>query len=780
MALHHKHLLALAVSSALGLSLPAVAEEVAAATAAEEQDVEVLAITGKRISYANNSTDEAIKNTKSPIGNVLDLVSQLPGISVGQGDAFGGDDWSTTISMRGFNVNLNEQQLGITIDGLPNGGSGYGGGSKANRYLDTENTAYVEAGQGTSDIASASLDALGGTLNFVSATPLAEENLSFAATGGDHNARRYYTRFDTGQIGGNTTAYVSLSDSFNNRWIGSGSNGFTDRLHGEVKTVTELDNTTITARFSYDDTEEDNYNTVTLAQFFEDPEWDRLTNVWTGNPDIDQNFAEVWSTLRENSFTYVKIDTDLSDSLNLTVTPYVHMQSGRGDWMPPYQVYVEDAAGNRVSRGTGNGKLTPYLYVNAAGQPILDPNADVSSADRVSSYRHTHYEKERYGFTSELKWTIDNHELRLGAWLEQQDRDESRDWHNVLDPKQYHYFDNQPYWVHYDRTYQTDTQKIYLQDQISLDDLTLTLGVKQFFVDVSRKDNIVAGNEGKLNSDSDLLPSLGLVYRLNESYEVFGGYAENFKAISDAILETDQDFANLEAETAENIDLGVRYFGDDLSLSLTYYDVQFDNRITFLQPGANGAGPDYLNELDGSYVNVGGIKSNGLEASLNWEFMQGWSLYSALTSNNAEYSQSINTLVLDDKGNVVTGPDGKPVINPAAIFKGDKVAGSPETMLSLSVRYQGDAYRSGLTAKRTDSYFGAALGGNKDEIPASTVMDFYVGYSKDLSSNEMFKGIDVSFVLNNLTDENYLAGGQEGAYFLGAERTATMTLKLDF
>lgn len=126
------------------------------------------------------------------------------------------------------------------------------------------------------------------------------------------------------------------------------------------------------------------------------------------------------------------------------------------------------------------------------------------------------------------------------------------------------------------------------------------------------------------------------------------------------------------------------------------------------------------------------------------------------------------------------GPDGKPLINPAAIFEGNKVAGSPETMLSLSLRYQGDAYRAGLTAKRTDTYFGAALGGNKDEIPASTVMDFYVGYSKDLSTQNMFKGIDVSLVLNNLNDEDYLAGGQEGAYYLGAERTATVTLKLDF
>jgi hypothetical protein len=41
--------------------------------------------------------------------------------------------------MRGFNVGLSEQQIGMTIDGLPNGNSNYGGGSKANRYIDFEN-----------------------------------------------------------------------------------------------------------------------------------------------------------------------------------------------------------------------------------------------------------------------------------------------------------------------------------------------------------------------------------------------------------------------------------------------------------------------------------------------------------------------------------------------------------------------------------------------------------------------------------------------------------------
>ena len=236
------------------------------ATIGHESDIEVLSVVGKRVSYANNATDNNSKQLQPAIGNVMDLVNNLPGINVGQGDAFGGDDYTTTISLRGFVIDRADQQLGITIDGVPNGGSAYAGGSKANRYLDSENTQYVEVGQGSADIASASLDALGGTLNFVSNNPLAEQGAQAAYSNGSNNARRYFARFDTGVIFDHTTAYISLSDSFANRWIGSGSNGATERLHAEAKTVTELDNVRITARLSYDDANEDNYDYRSLDE----------------------------------------------------------------------------------------------------------------------------------------------------------------------------------------------------------------------------------------------------------------------------------------------------------------------------------------------------------------------------------------------------------------------------------------------------------------------------------------------------------------------------------
>ena len=60
---------------------------------------------------------------QSSVSSVLAVIDNLPGISINEGDAFGGDDWSTTITMRGFSIDGNQQQLGMTIDGIPNGGS---------------------------------------------------------------------------------------------------------------------------------------------------------------------------------------------------------------------------------------------------------------------------------------------------------------------------------------------------------------------------------------------------------------------------------------------------------------------------------------------------------------------------------------------------------------------------------------------------------------------------------------------------------------------------------
>jgi len=770
-----KHPLALALSLALVAPLHAATADKAADDTAS---IEVMQVSGKKLAYANNVAADEAKQAKAPIGNVMDLVNGLPGVHVGQGDAYGSDDYTTVVNMRGFVIDRADQQIGITVDGVPNGGSAYAGGSKANRYLDSETTAQVEVGQGAADIGSASLDALGGTLNFVSATPLAEQQAQYSHSQGSFNARRDFIRFDSGQLFGNTTGYATLSNSFNNRWIGTGSNGYAERLHGEFKTVTELDKLKVTARLSYDDAEEDNYQPVSLAQFHNTPDWDGLTWTWTGNPEIDQNYAETWSTLRENTLLYIKAEWQLSDAADLTVTPYYHKQKGRGDWLPPYMHYPVDANGNLVTKG--NVKTTRYTYVDAQGRPILTPN--VVGAKRVASYRHTHYDKDRSGVLSELRYGLGDHQLRGGLWLESQQRQQTRDWHQVIDTAISYQYDSAPYWVQFDDDYSTDVIKYYLQDQWAIGEAQLTLGVQQYLVDVQRHDLLNGRGKDQIDSDSDLLPSAGVVYPLSSTVELFAGYSRNFKAKSDKLLETKTaaDLATLDPETADNLDLGVRYSGDDLNASATVYQATFENRIAMLTYQTNPDGtPNYDAVGDGNFDNIGGVDAKGFEASAEYRLTDVLKLNAALTLSNATYSDDVAGVAKNPAGQTVKVLDYK---------AGEEVAGSPTQMTRLGLAYANDRYRAGITANYVGSYFGAAKHTwqgaqevwNRDEIPSHTLWDLYLGYHHEVSGDSLVKALDLSFVVNNVTDQAHITGGSEGAYLLGAGRSANATLSISF
>ncbi|MDF2177793.1 TonB-dependent receptor [Aliiglaciecola sp. CAU 1673] len=775
------NLIALAVSSAI--SAPVLADD-----AATDKAIEEVSVVGKKISYANNLVDASMIQQQAPITSVLAVMDNLPGISINEGDAFGGDDWSTSISMRGFSIDGSQQQLGMTIDGLPNGGSNYGGGSKANRYMDAENMATVEVAQGTSDIRSASLDALGGTFNFVSRDPAREQATTFAYSNGDHDASRYFIRHESGEIFTNTYAYASYSQTSNKRWIGEGANGGADRQHIEAKFVSELGALTLTGRISYDDVEEDNYNAVSVGEFEQNPDWDRLTWNWTGIPHFDQMYAEGWSTLRENTLAYLKFDYQLSADSALTFTPYFHKMKGRGDWIPPYLNLVFDANGNPTNKGGSNIR---YGFTDQQGTPLapaagctasfdwpwssgpgLHPSCYPDDAIPVMSYRHTHYGKERMGATGSYELTLGSHDLLAGFWLENTDRDESRDWHKVIDARVYHHFDQTPYWTQFDNNFTTDTFKWYLQDTIALGDLTLNLGAQQYLVELEKFDRFANAVTKKVDSDSDVLLSAGAVYQINPELEIFAGYSENFAAIKDLVLENaGSNVDSLKPETAENIDFGLRYRADDLMLSATLYDIQFNDRITLIAPGAEVDGIVY-DQGDGTYRNEGGIQSQGLELSATYRLDDKWSVYAAYTMNQSEYTDTIET-VIEGVRNVEVVAD-------------TDVIDAVEDMITLSLDYYSGNLRGGISAKYTGERQGGYLDilnnpGLRNQVEDYTIIDINVGYTLEYSDN-MIDSVDIAFVVNNLMDKRYLSSGTGNgfSYYIGGPRTAALTLTANF
>jgi len=773
------NLIAAAVIAALPLCV--VAEEKNENKEESKETIEEITVIGKSVSYANNVTKEEMFKQQSNLTSALAVIDNLPGVLINEGDTFGSDDWSTTVSIRGFQLSLDQQQIGITVDGIANGNSNYGGGAKANRYIDTENLKAVEVSQGTADVASRSNEALGGSLNFTTINPEMEESSTFSYSQGSFSAQKYFARYQTGEIAPNTYAWISFSSSSNSDWVEQSATNTRD--HFALKFVSDFNDVALTGYYSWDDTHEDNYQRVSISQFEQNPEWDRLTGEWTGVPYVDQLYRQGWSTLRENTFAYLKADFSI-DKVDLSANVYTHKNKGRGDWVPPYLVDVnQDGAGNPHSElehnttNLGGDFLGQIFFVDDQGNALnpidgcpssitfpyggagaqYDPACYAAGAIPVGSYRHTHYKKDRVGFNFDFEWkeTFGDLEntLRGGLWVEDYNRQESRDWHKIIDSRVGYEFDYVPYWIQYDREYPVDTTMMYIENTVENDFLTARLGVKQFYVDLERQDNFASSNLD-ISSDSDLLLSAGIVAQLPlEGLEVFAGYAENFAAIKDEVLERDASaLTTIKPETAENMDLGLRYFSQLVDASITLYQIDFDNRLTFISPDSPD-GIDFLIGTNGSYVNTGGIESSGIEASLNYYPTNSISLYFAYTSNDSTY---------------VDGTVGFP--------SGNTVFGSVEDMMVLSADWKKDSYFAGISNKWVGERWLDAE--NTQRLDDYNVADLYFGMQ--LGNIGSIKDLEFRLTVNNLMDENYLGGVAGGGAWIGAPRTTTLNLKASF
>ena len=278
--------------------------------------------------------------------------------------------------MRGFQVTISEAQIGTTIDGFPNGTSDYFSGAKANRFIDPMNLGGVEVSQGTADIASRSVEALGGTFNYLTDDPAAERTYTASSTIGENDGQRFSMRIDTGPLfGGETRAWISAVRQEATDWVqGSARN---EREHVAAKLVSSHGRLDLTSYLSYDSIHEDTYQRLySEGDFRANPRWDRLVGDWPGVPYLNQFYRPGWQTRRNNTFAYLKADWAFSDVTSLSAGFYVHRNRGRGDWLPPYIVDITDDGGGPESEllgrtpVQGGAQLGLIRFVNPEGVAV--------------------------------------------------------------------------------------------------------------------------------------------------------------------------------------------------------------------------------------------------------------------------------------------------------------------------------------------------------------------------------------------------------------------------
>jgi iron complex outermembrane receptor protein len=725
---------------ALG-SMPAMAQQVNTAPAVDSDDAEIVVFGQGETRQVQDVTSKELL-ILAPGTSPLKAIEKLPSVNFQSADPFGTYEWSSRVSIRGFNQN----QLGYTLDGIPLGDSTYGNnnGLHIGRAIISENIGVTRVSQGSGSIGTQATNNLGGTLEFFSA----DVNDGFGVDGnltyGSSNTIRAFGRVNFGEAGG-FRGFVSGAYHNAEKWKGGGDQRST---HVNTKAIIPVGEAEFDAYFSYSDRAEQDYQDLSLAMikrlgydhdnYF--PDYAKAIaaarSVFVAPiNNLDDSYYDA-SGLRKDTLGSFGLTAPLADGVTFKVKAYYHNNTGQGTWGTPY---------------------------------VASPNGVPMSA------RTTEYDIQRGGVFSSLNAQVGDHEITVGGWYEHNDFTQARRFYAYesstkagLDHTK---FLRNPFRTQWLFDFNTDTLQYYVQDKISFGDLTVNLGWKGFQVN-NESDPRIQGSlaAGKIKSQDWFQPHVGAAYKLSGKAEIFGGFTQVTRAFvssatSGPFSTTQAGFdallaRGLKPEGSDTFELGARYNDNVFNGVIGVYYVNFRNRLLGVQTGAGIVGNPAILQ------NVGSVRSIGFEAAGDVRLGGGLTVFASYSYTGATYEDN--------------------VVTPTATIaiKGKDVVDTPKHLLRGEVAYDSDTFFGRLGANYMSKRYFTYL--NDQSVPARVLFDATLGYRFDAG---MRVPLELQFNATNLLDKKYVStvgsngfgnSGDNQTLLAGAPQQFFVTLKAGF
>jgi iron complex outermembrane receptor protein len=177
---------------------------------------------------------------------------------------------------------------------------------------------------------------------------------------------------------------------------------------------------------------------------------------------------------------------------------------------------------------------------------------------------------------------------------------------------------------------------------------------------------------------------------------------------------------------------------------LTGYHVDFSNRLLIIAQCVGIVG------CPSAFANVGGVTTNGVEASADWKFLPGFNWYNGLSYNRSTYNSNVQN------GTVLEMTQGKTVVD------------TPDLTWKTQLGYHRDGFfgtvNGTFLGKRFFTYT------NDQSVPDYFLLDLTAGYSWDRLGP--VHDVRVQFNIDNLTDKRYVSTmGTNGYTFAGDNQT---------
>jgi len=737
-----------AESAAIAASAPADAVPGATVDAADTMDEIVVYGRGQIRQVAEVGAADIAQLT--PGSSPFKAIEKLPGVNFESADAFGVYEWSTRITLRGFGQN----QLGFTLDGVPLGDMSYGNtnGLHISRAIISDNIGRVEVSQGAGALGTASTSNLGGTIEFFSRTPSEAFGLTANGTYGSNNTYRGFARVDTGDVG-RFKGYLSYSYINAGKWKGVGE----QRAHQvNAKGVFDLGAVKVTGFADFSDRKEQDYQDLSLDIInrlgYRD---DNIANNWplalriaqvaanrgdvggfvprkanTAGTVYPSPYATVDDAyydaggLRRDYLTGLKVDGEIAPNLTASAQAYYHNNKGQGSWFTPY---VASPSGNDVA------------------------------------FRTTEYSISRYGFLGNVDYEIARNKIAATIWYENNDFKQARRYYDVsgstVPSTSALTYQANPFFTQWYFAFNTKTIQLSIQDVFELNDkLSISAGIKGNSVKLNAAQLIASSlAAGSIKNENFFQPQAGVLYKLDDSNELFANYTENQRAFTAAatggspFATTQVGFDNirgrLRPERSRTAEGGYRFGAGPLRGVVAAYYVDFSNRIIATAAGAGIVGnPTVL-------ANAGSVRSYGIESGVTWRIAPPLTVTASYAYNDSTYRDN----VVDANG-VVLQP-----------IKGKTTVDTPHHTANVELAYeQSGAYLRGNVNYLSKRYFTYT---NDQSVPDHVIVDAKIGY-RFSGRNHFLDGLGIEGSVTNLFDKTYISTiGSNGFGYKGDNQT---------
>ena len=815
------------------LSTPAFAQS----TGSQDFDDEIV-VTGARATDVAGIQSPDTSKAKSVLGQeviarqnpgqtILDTINLVPGVSFTNNDAYGSSGGQ--LSIRGFSAD----RISLTFDGVPLNDSG-NYAIYSNQQLDPELIEQVNVNLGTTDVDSPTAAATGSTVNYRTMVPTEEFGVKLSGSAGEFEFFRIFGMVNTGEFTPfGTRAFFAASTASNNNPFNNYGRVRKKQFNGRVWQPLGDNGDFISVAGHYNENRNNFFGSVPLRL-----DANRVVGSGSGNRfplDNDEreyniNFpcttavvarpglADAGSSCgTEFDRRYNPSNTGnirgasrftLAEGIVLTVDPsYQYVKANGGGTVFARERLVDVAPGAAVTNTTGYVGGRPYFG--------RDLNGDGDLLDEVAMLAPSQTQTHRYGVIANLRWNInDNHSLRVGFTYD-------RARHRQTGEVGLLQFNGEPFDVFTVNEPLSDSSGAVLQkrDRLSyailsqvsgeyrgefLDgSLVTTLGIRApffkrdlnnycfttsdtGFVDCFGKDDprnatyqavnpTVQGPQQRVLKYDEILPNVGLLYKISNQISVFGNYSKGLQVPgTDALYNAfffpaNTPSARPSPETTNNFDLGIRYRSSKVQAQVSTWYTRYQDRL------ASAFDEETQRTL---YRNLGRVDKYGIDGSIAYQPIPELALYVF-----GSYLES------EIKNDVQSGANS---FLPTA---GKREGGAPAYTFGGSARGTLGPVELGVTAKRTggrylyDTNLPLAFGGAQ-VYPAKTNAYWLVNLDARMSleflglNDKTFFQVNVYNLFDTLYVGNFNSSLSQGTSApnaqIGAPRTISGTLTIGF